>query len=338
MKSGQQLSRGARHLLDRLLWYHRTYNAHINPKQEKLGRRLGQSRRDAEGHVVRSDLSGATVRKYLLELKRCCTDRCPERCDGAFEHGHVGLAVVHQGGDGQTASYTLNLRVRKQAGKQAEKQAEISVASQQPSADAAVTERNKQAETPPVVFSLNSSYSFEHYTGEQHYSPLVNDAACAKSPPPESQKPNPKPGSGGDPAFDAEVAEIREALKARPLVRYDSRTLDPVIREMLASGETVEIIKHAILRGNWLKLAGRDRAALMGVAAPSLIFSMRYFLGVIADVKPIVDPGYWRNFERRIGHEEGKRINSPKASAAAAASSTSSAGPGPPGGRVRSVA
>jgi hypothetical protein len=166
----------------------------------------------------------------------------------------------------------------------------------------------------------------------------VNDADCAKSPPPESQKPNPKPGSAGNSAFDSEVAQIREALKARPPVRYDSRTFDLVIREMLASGETVETIKHSILWGNWLKLAGRDRAARMGVADTSLIFSMLYFLGVIADVKPIVDPGYWRNFKRRIGHEEGKRINSPKASAVAAASSTSSAGPGPPDGRVRSVA
>jgi hypothetical protein len=97
-------------------------------------------------------------------------------------------------------------------------------------------------------------------------------------------------------------------LKARPLVRL-TPAFNRVLREMLASGETVETIKRAILRGCWLKLAGRDRAAMMGVADTSLIFSMRYFLGVIADVKPIADPGYWRHFEQRLGREEQARLS-----------------------------
>jgi len=46
------------------------------------------------------------------------------------------------------------VRVAKQAGKQAEKQAEISVTSQQPIADAVVTDENKQAEPAPVVVVL----------------------------------------------------------------------------------------------------------------------------------------------------------------------------------------
>jgi hypothetical protein len=139
---------------------------------------------------------------------------------------------------------------------------------------------------------------------------VVNNAATAK-PSPERQKPNPKPASGGNAAFDAETAEIREALKARPWVRYDSGTFDRVIREMLAGGETVENIKRAILQGCWLKLACYDR----GDRKP--IISMRYFLNVIPDVKAKLDSGYWRNLERRLGHEEGKRSNSPKAAAAA---------------------
>ena len=188
--------------------------------------------------------------------------------------------------------------------KQAEKQAELFAASQQPTTDDVVTDENKQAEPPPVVFSSCNCSGFEHSRGEQHYSPLVNNAACVKSPLPESQKPN--PGSGGTQAFDPEVAEIREALKARPLVRYDSRTFDPVIREMLASGETVEIIKYAILRGNWLKLVGRDRAAMMGVADTSLIFSMRYFVGVIADVKSASRPRILAKFRATARPQRGE--------------------------------
>jgi hypothetical protein len=306
-----QLSRGARDIRDRLRWYRQKYSGPIKPKQEKLGKKLGPSRRDGEGHVVRSDLSGSTVRKYLLELKRCCSYLCPDRCDGTAEHGHVGLIEVHQRGDGHTAEYIMNVRVGKQAERQAEKQAEIFEASQQPIADVVVTDENKQAEPTPVVFS-SCSFGVEQSSREQHYSPLVNDAACAKSPPPDNQKPSPKPKPGSDAPlpFASEVAEIREALKARPLVRYHSRTFDPVIREMLASGKTVETIKRAILRGCWLKLAGRDRAAMMGVSDASLIFSMRYFLGVIDEVMLPVDAGYWRNLERRLRHEERQRINS----------------------------
>ncbi len=138
----------------------------------------------------------------------------------------------------------------------------------------------------------------------QHYSPLVNDADCREKPSPEKQKPNPKPGSGGNPgqAFDSEVAEVREALKSRPLVRL-TPAFDSEIRRMLASGETVETIKRAILRGCWLKLASRDRGDT------SLIFSMRYFFCVIADVKPMADPAYWRNVEQRLAREEQKRLS-----------------------------
>lgn len=120
---------------------------------------------------------------------------------------------------------------------------------------------------------------------------------------PESESRNPEPGSCGSDsqALDPEVAEIREALKARRLVRY-TPTFDAVIREMLGSGITVEVIKRAILRGCWLKLACRDRGDT------SLIFSMRYFLNVITDVKPMADPAYWRNFEKRLGREEQKRL------------------------------
>ena len=46
------------------------------------------------------------------------------------------------------------------------------------------------------------------------------------------------------PAFDNEVAEIRAALKARPLVRW-TPAFDRVIREMLGGGETVETIERA---------------------------------------------------------------------------------------------
>lgn len=142
----------------------------------------------------------------------------------------------------------------------------------------------------------------------QHCSPVVgstpaaNDADCAEKPSPERQKPNPKPGSAvrSDDRTLAEVAEIREALKVRPLVRY-TPAFDPVIREMLASGETVEVIQRAILQGCWKKLDQRDRGDT------SLIFSMRYFAGVIPAVKGKADSGYWRHFEQRLGLEEQER-------------------------------
>ena len=225
-------------------------------------------------------LSGATVRKYLLELKRVCTAQCPDRCDGDAEHGHVGLVVVHQGGDGHTASYTMNVQAAQQAAQQA---GNCSVESATARRMKGLVGQTKHAERPPVVLSSSSREASQHYSPVVGSSPAANNAAAAK-PLPERQKPNPKPRSGGTPAFGAEVAEIREALKARPLVRLNP-AFDLVIREMLASGETVETIKRAILEGCWLKLAGRDRAALMGVADTSLIFSMRYFADVIPAVK-----------------------------------------------------
>ena len=138
----------------------------------------------------------------------------------------------------------------------------------------------------------------------QHYSPVVNDAESGEKPPPERQKPNPKPTINGNSghAFDSEVAEIREALKARALVRL-TLAFDSEIRSLLASGETVETLKRAILRGCFLKLAYRDRGDT------SLIFSMRYFVNVIADVKPMADPAYWRSVEKRLVFEEQKRFS-----------------------------
>ena len=120
------------------------------------------------------------------------------------------------------------------------------------------------------------------------------------------QSQNPEPGSARNPTFDSEIAEIREALKARPLVRW-TPAFDRVSREMLASGETIETIKRAILQGNWLKLSCHDQALRRGLHDKSLIFSMRYFAGVIPTVKGKTDPGYWRNLELRLGREE-KRI------------------------------
>src|SRR5690349_1168252 len=69
------LSRRARRLLDRLLWYGRRYG-HIHPSQEKLGTKLGRSGRN---------VSDRTVRTYLRELET--------------------YVEVQQGGDGGAASY-----------------------------------------------------------------------------------------------------------------------------------------------------------------------------------------------------------------------------------------
>src|SRR5436190_23294198 len=71
----RELSRGARRLLDRLLWYGRRYG-HIHPAQEKLGKKLGRSGRDVSDRMVRT---------YLRELNK--------------------FVEVQQGGDGHPASY-----------------------------------------------------------------------------------------------------------------------------------------------------------------------------------------------------------------------------------------
>jgi hypothetical protein len=176
-----------------------------------------------------------------------------------------------------------------------------------PLGSASITESPSGCGTPSGV-----ELGLEHSPTEQHYSRVVNNAAAEK-PSPESQTQSPKPESGGNSgqAFDSEVAEILEALKNRPLVQMKAAAFTPVIRSLLSSGETVEIIKRAILRGCWLKLKARhDRGDT------SLIFSMRYFLSVIADVKQynvISDPAYWRNLERRLAHEERQWISSQKA-------------------------
>ena len=291
-----QLSRGAKNCLNRVRWYTSQYTRAF-PNQKKLAKGLKVGDRQ--------------LRRYLKELEEFCTDQCPDRCDGSKEVGHVGLIEVHQGGDGRTALYVLtgalprvNVRADVRPDVQADVRAETGPTHSQPFTDAAVTGENVQAEQPPVVSSSCSSGS-SHPQGKQHYSPLVNDAAAEKASP-ERQSQNPEPGSARNPAFDSEIAEIREALKARPLVRL-TPAFDPVIREMLASGETVETIKRAILQGNWLKLSCHDQALRRGLDDKSLIFSMRYFAGVIPAVRGKTDPGYWRNLELRLGREE-KRI------------------------------
>jgi len=288
-----QLSRGVKNCLNRVHWYTSQYTRAF-PNQKKLAKGLKVGDRQ--------------LRRYLKELEEFCTDRCPDRCDGSKEVGHVGLIEVHQGGDGRTALYVLtgalprvNVRADVRPDVQADVRAETGPTHSQPFTDAVVTVKNVQAEQPPVVSSSCSSGS-SHPQGEHHYSPLVNDAAAEK-PSLERQSQNPKPGRARNPAFDSEIAEIREALKARPLVRL-TPAFDPVIREMLASGETVETIKRAILRGCWLKLGGRDRAVVMGVADTSQIFSMRYFHGVLADVKAMTEPLYWQSLVRRLPREE----------------------------------
>jgi hypothetical protein len=291
-----RLSRGAKNCLNRVRWYTSQYTRAF-PNQKKL----------AEGLKV----GDRQLRRYLKELEEFCTDRCPDCCDGSKKAGHVGLIKVHQGGDGRTALYVLtgalprgDVRADVRPDVQADVRAESVATHLQPFTDTAVTAENVQAEHPPVVSSSCSSGS-SHPQAEQHYSPLVNDAA-AERPCPERQSQNPKPETLRKPALDSEIAEIREALKARPLVRW-TPAFEQVTRQMLASGETVETIKHAILQGNWLKLSCHDQAFRRGVEDMSLIFSMRYFADVIPAVKGKTDPGYWRNLEERLGREE-KRV------------------------------
>jgi hypothetical protein len=149
----------------------------------------------------------------------------------------------------------------------------------------------------PEPVSISEILEPENAEEQQHCSTLVGSSPAANNvaaskPSPEREKPNPKPASGGNPspafdtgpAFDTEVAEIRAALKARPLVRW-TPAFDRVIREMLGGGETVETIERAIVRGCWLKLASHDQASRRGLHDESMIFSMRYFQGVIADAK-----------------------------------------------------
>jgi hypothetical protein len=80
---GTQLSRGARRLLDRLLFYGRKYG-HIRVDQKRLGKALALSR-EPTGRVVPRNVSDRMVRAYLHELRR--------------------LVEVDQGGDGYPASY-----------------------------------------------------------------------------------------------------------------------------------------------------------------------------------------------------------------------------------------
>jgi hypothetical protein len=80
------LTRGATKCLNRLRWY-ANQHARVFPKQETLAAGLKVGDRQ--------------LRRYLDELQRCCTDRCPDECNGTA--GHVGLIDVRQGGDGRAA-------------------------------------------------------------------------------------------------------------------------------------------------------------------------------------------------------------------------------------------
>jgi hypothetical protein len=260
----------------------------------RLVRRWGQNGPCFPGQVWLAEKLGVSVRTVKMWIEDLEGFGLIKRC-------RRGRAV---GGDGQTNEYTFLwhsiFEVQRQPptkrvlkcqndGFEVQESARLKCKNQQ---------RHYKEETCPETRPET----------ERHYSPVVcsspaeNNAASEK-PSPKWQSQNPKPASGENraPAFDTEVAEIREALKARQLLSY-TPAFDPVIREMLASGETVEVIKRGILRGCWLKLACRDRGDT------SLIFSMRYFLNVIPEVKPMADAGYWRNIEQRLGREEQKRF------------------------------
>src|SRR5271167_1332198 len=100
------------------------------------------------------------------------------------------------------------------------------VAYRQPEAEKPVVSDSVGASDTPnwrvaPAASITEILEPENLEAEQHCSPVVGSSpaannAAAANPSPERQRPNPKPRSGGNPVFDAEVAEIREALKARP--------------------------------------------------------------------------------------------------------------------------
>ncbi len=145
------LSRGPRRLLDRLLWRGRMFGR-IQQSQEKLGKALGPSRRDpSSGRMKHGDVSERTVREYLRELKP--------------------FVEVEQGGDGNPASYFFTAALPSELTSGLAPGcfraasglapgcfwAETEGASQHPSPNAEVADKNFRAETASCSLPLPSA-------------------------------------------------------------------------------------------------------------------------------------------------------------------------------------